>query len=291
MARKKSSDGDAKQVFPAVPLEYDWEPKDSDFSYDEFSFNRVLKSADYELFGVNTRKEWEVRMALDTLRNFGATSPEAWLLGVGAGREETIYHLANEKDSRFVFATDLYADAGVWEKTAGGVDFLRDPMQFSRGIECDPRRIVPRHADMCDLPFEDNMFDGIFSSGSIEHVGKAGTADWDAISKAAKEIGRVLKPGGVASISTEWRMVGDGWGWGHVRLFDMDTLYKYVIEPSGLELIDMLDTAFDGDLDKHVVLGDLVRGTAKEDGHTLIKGGHESGNVFIFTSVHLALRK
>lgn len=49
--------------------------------------------------------------------------------------------------------------------------------------------------DMCSLTFADSRFDGIWSSGSIYHVSKARVRD------ALAEFGRVLKPGGVLSIS------------------------------------------------------------------------------------------
>lgn len=251
----------------------------------KFRYNRVLKLSDYDELGVNHRKGWEVAMALKTLRELGVTSPEAMILGVGAAREGTIYHLANAEDSRFVIPTDMYLDMGVWSDWAG-TDFLKHPGNFSKGIVCNPWQILPRHADMCALPFPDDAFDGIFSSGSIEHVGREGIADYDAIAKAAGEIGRVLKPGGIASLSTEWKISGEGWGWSHVRLFTEETLMKYIVEASGLELVDDFDFDYDGDVAEAVSLNDIVAGRAIDQNHGLVKS-HQ----FTFTSVHLALRK
>ena len=78
------------------------------------NYNRVLHRSDYQVFGCKQRKEWEITIALRTLREQGATSPDALILGAGAARERTIYELANGRDARFVFATDLYLDMGAW---------------------------------------------------------------------------------------------------------------------------------------------------------------------------------
>lgn len=42
--------------------------------------------------------------------------------------------------------------------------------------------------DACDIPFDDNMFDGIFTSASVH--------EWEKPNQILKEIYRVLKPGG-----------------------------------------------------------------------------------------------
>lgn len=250
----------------------------------KFRYNRVLKQVDMDLFGLGTRKGWEITMALKTLRELEATGPDAILLGVGAAKEATIFHLANAEDCRFVIPTDLYLDMGVWKDWAGS-DFIKHPGLFKGDIACNMHQIIPRHADMRQLPFPNESIDGIFSSGSIEHVGQEGVADWEAIATAAREIGRVLKPGGVASLSTEWKLSGDGWGWGHVRLFDAETLMAHIYEASGLEFVDEPDWAFDGDVADAVELAQVVRGDVTE-----VRGALRH-NGYVFTSVHLALRK
>lgn len=248
------------------------------------NYNRVLHKSDYEVFGVANRKGWEVEMALKTLRELGAARPGANLLGVGAAKENTIYELANERDCNWIFATDLYANMGVWSNWAG-IDFLKTPEKFAPpGIEFDWHRIIPRHADMTWLPFNDNVFDGVFSSGSIEHVGQPNIADYQAISQAAKEIGRVTKPGGIISLSTEWKLQGDGWGWANVVLFTEETLMKYIVEPSGCELVDEPDWSWDGDISDAVTIPQVISGKVPVE-YVLREGQ------FVFTSVHLALRK
>lgn len=245
------------------------------------NFNRVLHKSDYEVFGVANRKGWEIAMSLKALRELGAVHENALILGVGAAVEPTIFHLSNEV--KFVVATDLYLDMGAWVKWAGK-DFLMNPAQYADGVSCNPQRIIPQHVDMTHIPYPDNTFDGVFSSGSIEHVGTNGKPDYQAIAQAAREIGRVVKPGGIISLSTEWKLSGDGWGWANVVLFDEETLMKYIVEPSGCELVDEPDWNFDGRLEDAVTITQVVSGQVPVE-YVLREGQ------FVFSSVHLALRK
>jgi SAM-dependent methyltransferase len=253
----------------------------SSYSPSGFNYNRVLHRADYTLFNVANRKGWEVAMSLKALRDLGAAHSEAMILGVGAAKEPTIFHLSNEV--KLVFATDLYLDMGAWAGWAGK-DFLMNPAKYAGGILCDPQRIIPQHMDMTKLYYLDNIFDGVFSSGSIEHVNTNGKPDYGAIAQAAREIGRVVKPGGIVSLSTEWKLQGDGWGWDNVVLFDEETLMKYIVEPSGCELVDEPDFSFDGDIADAVTITQVVSGKVPVE-YVLREGQ------FVFTSIHICLRK
>lgn len=250
-----------------------------------FTYNRVIHRFDYQLFGVTYRKAWEIKLALKTLRELGAAHPTAKILGAGAGMERTIYELANERDCAEVHPTDLYYSMGVWGDFDGN-EFLRNPSAFApTGVTFDSTRIKPRHADMCAFPFADNTFDGVFSSGSIEHVGTNGTPNYEAIAQAAQELGRVVKPGGIISLSTEWKLAGDGWGFDNVVLFDEETLMQYVVEPSGCALVDEPDFTLDCDLSDACLLSARVAGYMPPIEHIL------SAGQFLFTSVHVALRR
>jgi SAM-dependent methyltransferase len=89
--------------------------------------------------------------------------------------------------------------------------------------------------DALSLRYEDNSFDGIFSSGSIEHFGTL-----DDITLAAQEMGRVLKPRGILTLATEFRIEGpaDGLGIPGAVIFSPEMLLKTIVQPSGLELVD-----------------------------------------------------
>jgi SAM-dependent methyltransferase len=252
----------------------------------KFIYNRLASIEGYNGFGIHYRKDWEIEMALKSLHDLGGAHPNANILGVGAGTERTIFELANAQSAALVTPTDIYLTPGVWADWHGE-KFMKNPHQFApAGLPYDPARIIPMHVDMCDMPYEDEVYDAIFSSGSIEHVGKPGIFDTDAISKAAKEIGRVLKKGGIASISTEFKVSGEGWGFGHVRLFSREDILRYIVEPSGLEIVGEIDWDYHGDLNDYAELADAVNSPQAEENKPLLR--HDG---FLFTSIHLALKK
>jgi SAM-dependent methyltransferase len=180
--------------------------------------------------GIEWRKDWEVAMAVLAMERRGILRPDAMVLGVGAGVEATTFYLTNFV--RWVFATDLYAttpDAWVEDAPNG---MLTAPASFSK-IGCNPRRLVVQHMDGRDLRFEDNTFDAVYSSSSIEHFG-----EWEDVAAAAREIGRVLKPGGLLTLSTEYRLRGEGKGIPGVLMFNKDELESLIVKPSGLRWVD-----------------------------------------------------
>lgn len=260
--------------------------------YAGLPYNAVLNVEHYDTLANGTpftgRKQWEHAMAARTLRDFGAVHPDAQILGVGAGRERLIYELSPHV--RWVFATDIYLAPGRWHEwhDAG---MLIDPAghahAFAADLAYDAQRIIPMHMDGRRLRFPDATFDGIFSSGSIEHFGEqAQFPQWEAVESAAREIGRVLKPGGIASLSTEYKLAGPGWGFDIVRTLDADDLMRYIVEPSGLELVDDLETTVsEATWATHWALERITAGDPPPVEAVVTYGE------YAFTSVHLALRK
>ena len=247
-------------------------------------YNKVMSVSDYKDLVRHEpplhRKEWEIEMALATLRDHGATGPDKIILGAGAGHEATIYHLSNEVEK--VVATDLYLNPGIWGAFAV-TELMDNPAKFAPpGVKFNAEAIVVEHADMCNLQYADDSFDGIFSSGSIEHVGTL-----DDVARAAKELGRVLKPGGVLSLSTEFLISGKGYGWPGVLLLNREQLMDYIVMPSGCEMIDELVEVVDEDTLKTVwPLDRIVLQNRRPDLEAVLSHGP-----FTFTSVHLALIK
>jgi SAM-dependent methyltransferase len=244
--------------------------------------HEVSKAADYPI-GFEHRKAWEVALAYHVMRTH-ITRKNSRVLGVGAGRETTIYLMTNFAE---VHATDLYADAGIWHQAAPS-DMLLDPARCApAGIDWQPEKLIVQHMDGCKLRYPDGHFDAVFSSSSIEHFGSL-----DDIARAAREIGRVLRPGGIATISTEFKITGpDGHGWDGVMVFDEKTLHQYVIEPSGLELIEPLDTTIsESTLASGYPLVNAVTDyqNGKEPPRPHIVMTHQG---YVFSSVHIALRK
>ncbi len=249
--------------------------------------------------GSEHRKDWEIAMAVRALDRFGALRPDARILGVAAGTEDTLFYLTRRAGQ--VFATDRYLVPGDWAPLAPPLMLVEPQALAPFAYEAD--RLVVQHMDGRALRYPDDSFDGIFSSGSIEHFG--GLAD---VAMAAYEMGRVLKPGGVLALSTEFRLSGPpgGIGWpGLTLLFDEANLRRYIVEASGLELVDGLDTsasdatyASPRDLSGAVALHAKAREqAAKGPGETPEYACWEFPHVvlvhedYVFCSIHLTLRK
>jgi len=235
-------------------------------------------------------KRWEIAMAVRTLEQHGVLHRDADILGVGAGLETTSYYLT--KYVGRVFATDIYANAGVWAYGAP-IGMLLDPARYY-SEEFEENRLLAMHMDARRLRFPDESFDGIYSSGSIEHLGSL-----DYVANCAFEMGRVIKKGGVLTLATEYKLSGptDGIGWDpFVILFDPKKLQKYIVDASGLSLIGEHEFAISDATAK--VSQPLVEFLGKVDrkASAIIRSeaypnlvlSHEG---YAFGSVHLALYK
>ena len=182
--------------------------------------------------GTEHRKAWEVAMTARGLRDFGALRADAEILGVGAGHEATIFWLT--RYVRRVFATDLYFEEDSWSATDSEAQMLVSPEQQT-SLDWNPRRLVVQHMDARDLRYEDESFDGIFSSGSIEHFGTL-----DEIRASVEEMHRVLRPGGIVALATEYRLAGSS-GIPGTHLFDEAELRSVLLDGLSWELASPLD--------------------------------------------------
>ena len=147
----------------------------ADFSDPELrELIRDVYASDREYFGEDFpvgreyRKYWEVAMTARAFGAFGALREDSEVLGVGAGHEATVYWLTRHAGR--VVATDLYAEEDVWSELDSGSEMLTDPGRFWDG-PWNPERLEVRSMSGLDLEFEDESFDAIFSSSSIEHFG------------------------------------------------------------------------------------------------------------------------
>lgn len=245
--------------------------------------NRVCNLEEFEDPTRAHRKNWEIEQAV-SLMTGQIRRKTARVLGVGAGKESTIFQMTNYAE---VHATDMYAGAGGWAGDAPA-QMLIDPGQFAPSdLDWQPEQLIVQHMDGRALRYPDDHFDAVFSSSSIEHFGTL-----DEISTAMREIARVVRPGGVVTLATEYKIDGPaGIGWKNVVLFDEAMLHDVVITPSGLELMDDLDLSVsEATLATASNLVDAIvrhrRGQPPVLPHVVVT--HEG---YTFTSVHLALKK
>ena len=147
-------------------------------------------------------------------------------LGVGSGHECIVYWLA--RHFQRVYATDLFQ--GAWT-TQGGMEgdnaVLKDPDKY-RPFDYPRERLRFLPMDGGLLAFKDDSFEVVFSLSSIEHFGGK-----EMSARAMREIGRVLKPGGVAVVATEYVLNGVE----HPEFFNERDLLQYVVNPCKLELV------------------------------------------------------
>jgi FkbM family methyltransferase len=181
--------------------------------------------------GREYRKYWEVAMAILTFGEAGLLDGRRRFLGIGAGNEPTVFHLTHH--AALVLATDLYLTPG-WEESANG-SMLTDPGAHWP-LPWVPERLRVEHMDALDLRLPDASVAGVFSSSSIEHFG-----DRDAVARALDECHRVLEPGGVLSLSSEFRLRGDRPGIPGALLFDADDVAELFVGDRGWELVEPFD--------------------------------------------------
>lgn len=244
--------------------------------------------------GREYRKHWEVAMAVRAFSDFGLLNGQAQVLGVGAGNEPTIFYLT--RHVRRLFATDLYLEPGVWG------DYADTSMMTSPGIHWpsswNPRRLVVQHMNGLDLRYEDKSFEAVFSSSSIEHFGSL-----EDVGRSLDEIERVLKPGGVFSVSTEYRIDGPSPGLPNCLMFDDGELRNLFATGRPWSLVEPLTVGFSTatleserrmesaieDVNKHLAAhGRLIYHELEfeEWPHLVLRDGDH-----LFSSVHLTLVK
>ena len=252
---------------------------------------------DLDLTWQRDRKTWELTMLSLFLEEAGLLDGASRILSVGAGREAILFWLA-PRVGRMV-ATDVYG-TGEFAGYDAPAEMLSDPAALSP-YDVDLGNLDVQVADGRHLDcFGDGTFDAVFSLSSIEHFG--GPAD---VARAASEIGRVLRPDGHAFIVTELslvrppaprrtgrsvlRAVSQG-RLGKREVFTRAELQRDVIAPTGLELMQELDTSISPASLQNLAVRRFGRWLRTPTGnfhpHFAIRVAGET-----FTSVGLPLRK
>ena len=175
------------------------------------------------------RKPYEFAQLVFACRALGALREDSQVISVGAGHEQILYWLANHV--RQVIATDMYE--GVWQDVQGREG---DPRVIEHPEDYAPfpyRRdhLLFMRMDGRKLAFADGTFDIAYSLSSIEHFGS-----FEASAEAVREMGRVLKPGGILALATEFVLSGPA----HDETFQ-PAEFAALIDQPGLRLVQPMD--------------------------------------------------
>jgi ubiquinone/menaquinone biosynthesis C-methylase UbiE len=163
---------------------------------------------------------------LDRLRRLG---DEVSVLSVGAGHECVLYWLANHAGR--VVATDMYS--GRWQNEGareGNAEVVHRARDFAPFPYRDDRLIFLK-MDGRRLALADETFDVAYSLSSIEHFG-----GFPAACEAIEEMARVLKPGGLLVLATEYILSGPD----HYEAFRPDEV-RALTRRAGLRLVQPID--------------------------------------------------
>ena len=250
------------------------------------------------------RKVWEFAMLALFLEETGRLHDGTRALATGAGDERMVFWLANRLGR--VVATDIYGE-GLFAEREATATMLSDPAAHAP-FPYREDRLTVEYADARSLPYPDESFDVVFSLSSIEHFG--GRHD---VARAAREMGRVLKPGGHGFVATECLVrlhpLETALADSVVRALTLNTrrteatprqrllegftpreLRSRIVRPSGLQLMQPLDLSLsDESWDNLTVThgdGRLDPATGEFYPHVLLKAGRS-----VFTSVCLPLQR
>ena len=217
------------------------------------------------------RKGYEFTQLIFGLKKLGRLREDARMLSVGAGHEAPAFWLANHVGS--VVATDLYA--GDWQSIGareGDAGVLARPDQFAP-FEYRREHLTFMRMDGCQLGFKDASFDVAYSLSSIEHFGGVAGAR-----RAVGEMARVVKPGGVVAIATDWRVDGPP----AEEVFTPEEV-RQILDIPGLRLVQPIDDRVWSRYEIEVV---DVRKTPLKTPHMLLRQDET-----VFTSVMVFLEK
>lgn len=245
----------ARTAIPKAPLGRGGRLADArDLSRSEFGAALADRFADRDRW-LSPRKRWELLWIADKYAEIHGARAVAAMLGLGVGNEPLIYHFAHFAQE--VLATDLYDEDGVWREARYTADRVRAASPFPYPAE----RLTVENMDMRAIHRPTASVDVVWSCSSVEHV-----STLSELLQVFREIHRVLKPGGIALITTEFSLGEPYFLPGVLSLWRDSALFSAPLR--GLEFLGPVD------LTHHVEhpgnrptrRGDVHRQTLLEDG-------------------------
>jgi SAM-dependent methyltransferase len=142
--------------------------------------------------------------------------------------------------------------------------------------------------DALQLDFPDESFDAIFSSSSIEHFG-----DFPDVRCSVEEMFRVLRPGGVLALATEFRLEGDEIGYPGLLRFDEPELRALLLDGLWWDPANPIELQISGEtrataVEMSQAIADQQSGKRGWSRYPHLVLRHEQ---FLWTSIHVALIK
>ena len=193
------------------------------------------------------RKDWEWTLGIIAMKRFGKLHNNNTAIGIGAGKELILFYLANHLGH--LYATDLYSTKD-WKDFAPA-DFPENSSKYSP-FPYNQSALTVLRMDGTRLEFPSDSFDIAFSFSSIEHFG--GEAYSGAL-KSLKEMERVLKPGGIAIVATEYIINNKNPPDLANQFYNESTIYSHLIDKLDvMKLVEPLDlTISQKTLDKGII--------------------------------------
>jgi SAM-dependent methyltransferase len=246
------------------------------------------------------RKVWEFAMLALLMEEVGQLDEQTEALSVGAGDERILFWLADRIGK--VVATDIYGE-GSFAGNEAEHSMLTNPASHAPYPYREDHLEV-LWMDGSRLEFDADSFDIVFTLSSIEHFGSP-----QVIARSAREIGRVLRPGGYAVVVTECivrlnpldalERVARGLGPGRRRpgvvrggalsqVFTPRELHRLIVRPSGLRLVQPLELTLSPRAWERVTPADINEWPSPETPYPMILMGVARS---VFTSVCLVLEK
>jgi ubiquinone/menaquinone biosynthesis C-methylase UbiE len=181
--------------------------------------------------GRAARHYWQTAMTARAFADHGILTRRAQVLGVGAGSDPILFWLTQHVGQ--VFAADQYLN----KTTRAGTlcpSMLADPDRHWPG-SWKRQRLVVQHLSCQDLRYSGESFEAVFAPHALESC-----ASIDEVECCLENLFRVLKPGGIVSLTVEFAVEGPA-DLSSGRLFDEPAIRQRILKHLPWSLIGDLD--------------------------------------------------